>query len=126
MTRGGLLFLLPLIAAAMLVGCQIEATISVANGPQPRFDVTYDRGKPACVQGLTVGDVTDGTRRDIWAVRRLDRQDAARCVTMLRFGVVPPGYEAYIGGGSIIVGHQYEARASGSGWQAKTVFAGVG
>lgn len=113
-----------LVVLAALAGCEMDAEITV-SGPasQPRFDVTYDGGKRACIQGLTVTDVGGTARRDVWAIRRLDRRDMARCVTSVTFGQVPAGYEAALALRKTVPGAPYEVSASGAGWHAKAPFA---
>lgn len=112
--------ILCLLAVAALAGCEIEATIKVAGtGLKPRFDVTYDRGKTACIQGLTVTDVTSDTRRGVWAVRQVDARNKSLCTGTMAFGVVPPGYEVAVQGGVLVPERRYEVSATGVGWHAK-------
>lgn len=112
---------LGLLAVALLVaGCELEATIKVVGeGSQPRFEVTYDRGKTACVQGLTVTDLTGGTRRDVWAIRQIDAGKSASCTANIGFGVTPANYEVVVPAGRLVPGRDYEVSASGIGWHAK-------
>ena len=112
-------YLVGLLAVVALAGCEMEATVKVVDdGRAPRFDITYDRGKTACVKGLTVTDVTSQTRRDVWAVRQVDALNKPLCTGTVKFGVVPPGYEVAVRGGVLAPGRRYEVSASGVGWHA--------
>lgn len=115
---------LGLVAAVALSGCQLDAEVRVADdGLRPSFVVTYDGGKSACVQGLTVTDLTGGTRRNVWAIRRLNARDAASCVDTVSFGATPPGYEVAVAGTRLVAGRTYEVSASEAGWQARAPLA---
>lgn len=108
-----------LFALVTLAGCELEARITVADGPPRRFDVTYDRGKTACVRGLTVFDLTGGTRREVWAIRRLDTSETAPCSGNVSFGVTPPNYEVVVRPAALVPGRIYEVSANGVGWHAR-------
>lgn len=109
-----------LLVVALLAGCEMEATVKVVgDGPLPRFDVTYDRGKMACVQGLNVTDLTGGTRRKVWAIRQIDAKTGASCAANISFGVTPANYEVVVPAGRLAPGRTYEVNASGIGWHAK-------
>ncbi|TRW13987.1 hypothetical protein [Glacieibacterium frigidum] len=90
----------------------------VGDGPRPQFDVTYDRGKTACVQGMNVTDLTGGTRRMVWAIRQIDASKGAPCAANIRFGVTPVNYEIVVAPERLLPGRKYEVNASGIGWQA--------
>lgn len=107
-----------LLAAGVLVGCQMDAAVEVVGrGAGATLAVTYDGGKPACVQGLTVTELADGGRRDVWAVRRRDGA-GGRCADRFRFGATPPGYETVVAPRAPATGRRYEVSATGVGWSA--------
>ena len=102
--------------AGVLAGCQLEADVEVVQrGTTPQFVVTYDNGKVACTQGLTVTLGPEGSRNDIWAVRR---KDDAPCTDRFDYGRVPPGYEVVVPPRPLSSGQSYSVYANGSGWQA--------
>lgn len=92
----------------------MESSITIVeNGLKPEFVVTYDNGKKACVQGLTVTAVEDGKREDVWALRQSDK---GGCADRLAYGTAPAGYETVVTARPLSPQRSYEVYASGPGW----------
>lgn len=104
--------------AVVVAGCEIEATVRVVDAVRPRLVVTFDRGKPACVQGLTVAAA--GQQRPIWAIRRVDLRTDAWCMDKFDYGITPGGYETAVAPLPLVPGQRYEISATGTGWHATT------
>lgn len=103
----------------MVAGCRPEAHIDIAaNGATPEFVVSYDRGKKACVWGLTVTDLVEGKRRDVWAVRRIYRAPESLCRHRFTYGVTPVGYELLVKPEPLRRARAYEVSSTGGGWGA--------
>ena len=116
-----------LASALALAGCQLEATVRVIGEPaRPVFLVTYDQGKPACVDGLGVDDVTGGDgrgqRHHVFTVVRRSSRDVASCTDWVAYGVAPAGYEVSDAPRPLVSGRLYEVSASGAGWHAARRF----
>lgn len=108
-----------LLVSGLLAACQLEASIQVVeHGAMPDFVVTYDRGKAACVKGLTVTALTGDRRSDVWAIRRVDGAADAFCRDRFTYGVVPAGYEAVVQMQPLQRDRPYDVAATGTGWSA--------
>lgn len=102
----------------------MQADIDVVqHGTTPTFVVTYDRGKKACVKGLTVTAVARGVRKEMWAVRRAYRAPDALCADHLTYGITPAGYEKVVWTGPLNHAANYEVAAMGVGWNTSKPFA---
>lgn len=113
--------LLLLLAAT---GCEFGSTITVeGDGTQPRFVVTYDHGKPACVDELTVGEAREGgVGRQVSAVGRDYQSGKDTCRDKIDYGRVPPRYQAAAGFVPLRPGVGYVVSANGAGWHTSTAF----
>lgn len=89
---------------------------------RPEFVATYDRGKTACIDSISVARGTGTARTTVWGVRRIDRTTPASCVDRIRFGTVPRGYESSFPLRSVNPGQAYEVNASGVSWSAAAVW----
>lgn len=108
-----------LLGSGLFAACQLEASIQVVeHGATPDFVVTYDRGKAACVKGLTVSALDGDRRSDVWAIRRVDGAADALCRDRVIYGVVPAGYEAVVPAQPLRRARSYEVAATGTGWSA--------
>jgi hypothetical protein len=112
-----------LVSALMLGSCQFEAVIEIVqNGRTPDFVVRYDKGRRACVEGLTVTRLSDGRRQNVWAVRRGDAATDASCADRFTYPVVPAGYALVVRQVPLEPGDPYEVHATGVGWTATELF----
>ena len=104
-----------LLACGLLASCRMGADIAIVpHGLKPKFVVTYDHGKRACVKGLTVTAVAAGQRKDVWAVRQ--GNGTPPCADRMTYGATPAGYETVVPARPLSPQGPYEVAAAGSGW----------
>lgn len=108
------------LVALLLASCNIEGSVAVTGDPmRPIFVATFDQGKAACIDSISVSLAGETSPKYVWGVRRLDRSNDRSCVDRIAFGIVPTGYEVSFPLAPLAKGQAYDVSAQGVSWSAK-------